>query len=89
MKKITWTTLGLAVVCSGVYFLARAGLSHYFPPTNTAAPARDAAESLPVYPREAVGLPITDIANLVVAVIPAQGFEGLGWDDMIDNSMVR
>ncbi len=57
------------------------------PPREEAKPKQ--AEEMAVYPREAEGLPINDIADLVAAFIPPHGFDQLGWDYQIDNSAIR
>jgi len=80
MRRTAITLLGLIAACGAGYVLAV-----LWRPTATPKEAT----GMPVYPREAADLPITDIADLVVAAIPTQGFERLGWDDMIDNPMIR
>jgi hypothetical protein len=79
MRKTTIAVLGLILACIAGYILAI-----WWP-----LPSTPRAAGIPVYPHEAADLPVTDIADLVVAAIPAQDFEHLGWDDMIDNPMIR
>ncbi len=80
MKRTAIILLGLVAACGAGYVLAVL----WRPPSTPRVMA-----GMPVYPREAADLPIINIADLVIAAIPAQGFERLGWDDMIDNPVIR
>jgi hypothetical protein len=80
MRWIVLILLGVVAACvAGYVFLVL---------LRPSATPRVAA-TMPVYPRDAADLPVTNLSDLVVAVIPAHGFNGLGWDDMIDSPMIR
>jgi len=41
-----------------------------------------------VYPSTAKDLPVVDLADLVVAVLPSEGFENLGWSYMGEDAII-
>src|ERR1700735_4883582 len=92
MRRAAVALLGVALICGAAYWFAIH--FHLAITTQEPGPAKEGAKArptakMPVYPHEAEDLPVNNIADLVAVLIPAQGFDNLAWDYMIDNAAIR